>query len=144
MSRKFAFLSAGAVAAVLAAAPAMAGGRTNGGLPVPATPNVPLKEEFAQAAAYLGQGCSVIASKNISSVTHPAAGICCLKIGPTAVSPTAIPVVTVEWNLSVGVALFAQLDANPVSCPAKTIEVRNYKGDTGGVGSPLTTPVLSD
>jgi hypothetical protein len=145
MLRIFAFLSAGAVAVALAATPAMAAEQTNAGAPATAAvAGGPIYEPYAEAAAYLGQACAVIASKNISAVTHPAVGICCLTLGPTPVDSSRKPVVTVEWGASLGVALFAQYDNASISCGAGKIEVRNYKGDTGGVGSPLTTPVLSD
>ena len=66
MLRKFAFLSAGAVvAAALAATPAMAAGQTNAGPtsftgPV-STPYGP----YAQAQAFIGQSCAVVASRNV-------------------------------------------------------------------------------
>jgi hypothetical protein len=101
---------------------------------------------YAQAEAYIGAGGAVVAAKGFVSVSHPAVGIVCLELGP-GINRTRRPVVAVEWASSTGVALFAQYDSANVTCPSptlNTIEVRTYKGDTGGVGSALQVPVLSD
>jgi hypothetical protein len=46
------------------------------------------------------------------------------------------------------VVLFAQWNQDNTDCgdgtTSNVIEVRTYKGDTGGVGSPYQIPVLSD
>lgn len=80
-------------------------------------------------------------------VTNPSTGIVCLKlvygfhIGQTA------PILSIDWAHSLGVVLFAQWDSSNPDCigpVGRMIEVRTYKGDTGGVGSPYQVPVLSD
>lgn len=99
-----------------------------------------------QAAALVGQGGAPVTAIGFSSITHPAVGITCLQLA-YAHPITVAPIVTVEWGRSLGVALYAQWNDASGSCPGatgKTIEVRTYKGDTGGVGSPLQVPVLSD
>jgi hypothetical protein len=104
-----------------------------------------LSAPFAQALADVGQGGVVLSSQGIGSVTSPAAGIYCLELSPT-VHPKTLPTVTIDWGNSLGVVLFAEVDPQLVGCPAattRTIEVRTYKGDTGGVGSSYQVPVLS-
>jgi hypothetical protein len=106
-----------------------------------------LSAPFAQAIAIVGQSGSVIKSKGFGAVTSPSTGIVCLKlvyglhIGQTA------PILSIDWNHSLGVVLFAQWDSGHPDCTGpvgRMIEVRTYKGDTGGVGSPYQVPVLSD
>jgi hypothetical protein len=149
MLRKFAFLSAGVVAAALAATPAMAAEQTNAGpgsAAVPALgPSGSLFGPYAQAQAFISQSCQVVANKGFTAVTHPTTGVCCLTLG-AGIQLSTTPLVTVEWSRSLGVALFAQYDSTNLTCPrlANVIEVRTYKGDTGGVGSALQVPVLSN
>jgi hypothetical protein len=146
MLRKFAFLSAGAVAVALAATPAMAE-QTNAGPGSKAFsgPSGDLFGPYAQAQAYIGQSCTVVANKNFTSVVHKATGVCCLTLAP-GIQLSTTPVVTVEFGRSLGVALFAQYNNANMTCGpgANVIEVRTYKGDVGGVGSALQTPVLSN
>ena len=106
-----------------------------------------LSSPFAQAIAIIGQSGTVIRSKNVAVVTNPSTGIVCLKlvygfhIGQTA------PILSIDWDRSLGVVLFAQWDSGHLDCPGpvgRMIEVQTYKGDTGGVGSPYQVPVLSD
>jgi len=102
------------------------------------------RAEFVQAAAYV-KGDSIFSAIGFKTVTHPGVGLYCLTL-PAAVRAGWIAQVTVEWNRSLGVALFAMWDIGNVNCPqtARTVSVRTYKGDTGGVGSALQTPVLSN
>jgi len=140
---------AGAVAVALAATPAMAAGQTNAGRTsaVPASgPSSFLYGPYAQAQAYVGQACTTVAhGKGFTAISHPTTGVCCITLAP-GIQLSTTPLVTVEWGMSVGVALFAQYNYANTTCGAgaNVIEVRTYKGDTGGVGSPLQTPVLSD
>jgi hypothetical protein len=148
MLRKFAFLSAGAVvAAALAATPAMAAGQTNAGptsLPLSGPVSTPYGP-YAQAQAFIGQSCAVVASRKFTSVVQKVPGVCCLTLA-AGVQLSTTPVVTVEWGRSQGVALFAQYNSTNTTCGpgANVIEVRTYKGDVSGVGSALQTPVLSN
>jgi hypothetical protein len=103
---------------------------------------VPLYSPYAEAIAYVGDG-KIQNSKGFSSFSRPSTGVYCL--GPSAsVSPNTVPVVSVEWHLSFGVANFAQWDNDNSNCPAGSYEVLTYKGETGGVGTPLQVPVLSN
>ena len=106
-----------------------------------------LSSPFAQAIAIIGQSGSVLKSKGFGSVTSPSTGIVCLKlvyglhIGQTA------PILSIDWNHSLGVVLFAQWDSGHPDCigpVGRMIEIRTYKGDIGGVGSAYQIPVLSD
>jgi hypothetical protein len=121
---------------------------TNSGRPAAApqsagAPNI--NAPYAQAIA-LVQGGGLTSAKGFNAFSHPAVGIYCFEL-PGYVNQTTEPVVSIEWGASLGVALFAQYNRANSSCPAptpRTLEVRTYKGDSGGVGSPLQVPVLSD
>ena len=106
-----------------------------------------LSSPFAQAIAIVGQSGFSYQIKGFGSVTNPSTGIVCLKlvygfhIGQTA------PILSVDWNHSLGVVLFAQWDSGHPDCTGpvgRMIEVRTYKGDIGGVGSAYQIPVPSD
>jgi hypothetical protein len=115
------------------------------------TPNVGTGTNFfspyAQAIA-LVQGTSLRGRKGISSFSHPTTGVYCLKLANGIQFANTAPVVSIEWGSSLGVVNFAQWDQANVDCGGgstnNVIEVRTYKGDTGGVGSPYQIPVLSD
>jgi hypothetical protein len=111
----------------------------------PAIPGVAnYASPYAQAAG-LFDGGAALKAKNISSISHPATGIYCITV-TNGVLTNSPPIVTVEWAHSLGIALFAQWNESKSDCAGgnKVYEVRTYKGDTGGVGSSLQTPVLSD
>ena len=125
------------------------------GIPVVAQQNAPTLQlplagpgpyfgPYAQAQA-LVQDARLTGSKGISSLTHPATGVYCLKLASGVQLKTA-PLVSIEWGSSLGVALFAQWNSFNTTCPAgaNILEVRTYKGDSGGVGSSYQIPVLSD
>jgi hypothetical protein len=147
MIKKIALLVAGAAALTLTATATMAASNAGGPGTGPLSAGAPdIFAPYAQAEAFIGQSGAVVSAKGFAKVTHPSVGVVCLELA-AGIDPTRRPVVSVEWGRSLGVALFAQYDASNVSCPsptANTIEVRTYKADTGGVGSPLTTPVLSN
>ena len=119
--------------------------------PLGLTPNVGTGTNFfspyAQAIA-LVQGTSLRGRKGISSFSHPTTGVYCLKLANGIQFANTAPVVSIEWGSSLGVVNFAQWDQANVDCgggsTSNVIEVRTYKGDTGGVGSPYQIPVLSD
>jgi hypothetical protein len=101
---------------------------------------------YAQAIA-LVQSQTLRGRKGIDSFTHPTTGIYCLHLANIQSANTA-PVVSIEWGSSLGVVLFAQWDQSNGDCGGSStsgmIEVRTYKGDTAGVGSPYQIPVLSN
>jgi len=99
---------------------------------------------YAQAIA-LVQGAALTHQKGVSVFSHPTTGVYCLTISGFATLQTA-PLVSIEWGSSLGVVNFAQWDQANATCGggARVIEVRTYKGDTGGVGSGYQIPVLSD
>jgi hypothetical protein len=128
----------------------------NGGPPVPLGPEGPspapaisggiFASPYAQAIGQFGQSGVPVRTKNITAITHPTTGVYCITVGAVATFNSA-PIVTVEWGGSLGVALFAQWDASKITCsgtPVNVYEVRTYKADTGGVGSSLQTPALSN
>ena len=99
-----------------------------------------------RAAANVNSGGSARCATNVSSVTHPSTGIYCVNLSSTTSTPV-IALVTVEWGSSVGVVNFPQWNRFNTTCGGSvqsTIEVRTYKGDTGGVGSAYQIPVLSN
>jgi hypothetical protein len=112
-------------------------------LPLIAGPG-PYYGPYAQAQA-LVQNSALTGSKGFSKFTHPTTGVYCLTLGSGVQLKTA-PLVSIEWGASLGVVLFAQWNSDNTTCGAATnvIEVRTYKGDTGGVGSTYQIPVLSD
>jgi hypothetical protein len=100
---------------------------------------------YAQAIALVEDG-TVTGAKGVSAFSHPAVGIYCLKLA-TGIQLQTAPVITVEWAHSLGVVLFAQWDQDNISCSGattSTVEVRTYKGDSGGVGSGYVIPALSN
>lgn len=99
---------------------------------------------YAQAQA-LVQGGALTGSKGVSAFTHPITGVYCLTLAPNVQLKTA-PLVSIEWGASLGVVLFAQWNASNTTCGGggSVVEVRTYKGDTGGVGSGYQIPVLSN
>lgn len=99
---------------------------------------------YAQAQA-LVQFARLTGSKGFSGFTHPTTGVYCLTLASGTQLKTA-PLVSIEWGASLGVVLFAQWNSDNSTCGAGTnkVEVRTYKGDTGGVGSGYQIPVLSD
>lgn len=139
----------GATMALSASVSVLAQG-TNSGLPEaalrPQSAGAPaINAPYAQAIALVQAG-ALTSAKGFTTFSHPDVGIYCLEL-PGGISTTTEPVVSVEWGSSLGVALFAQYNRANTSCPsptAKTIEVRTYKGDVGGVGSALQVPVLSN
>lgn len=102
---------------------------------------------YAQALA-LVQGTTLQGRKGIASLTHPTTGVYYLKLATGIQFANTAPLVSVEWGSSLGVVLFAQWDQSNSTCgggaTGNVIEVRTYKGDTGGVGSAYQIPVLSD
>ena len=99
----------------------------------------------ARAAARIGQSGAVQAAIGFTKVTSPSTGIFCLTVPSyMQLAKTSTPIVTIEWGSSLGVALYAQWYRGAADCGPRDIEVRTYKGDTGGVGSALQVPVLSD
>jgi hypothetical protein len=119
--------------------------------PQAVTPNVGTATSYfspyAQAIA-LVQHTTLRGRKGISSFTHPTTGVYCLKLASGIQFANTAPVVSIEWGSSLGVVNFAQWDQANVDCgggsTSNVIEVRTYKGDTGGVGSNYQIPVLSD
>ncbi|MCC3244218.1 hypothetical protein LG047_02585 [Methylocystis sp. WRRC1] len=115
----------------------------------PRIPGVPTYDSpYAQAIGLFGQNGAPIRAKGISSITHPAVGVYCITVTDNPTNNSA-PIVTVEWGRSLGVALFAQFrdskgDCGGSSAPRNVFNVRTYKGDSGGVGSSLQVPVLSN
>lgn len=99
---------------------------------------------YVQAEA-LVQGAAVTGWKGFKTFSHPTTGVYCLTLSSVATIKSA-PVVSIEWGDSYGVALFAQWDQSGFYCGTSTnvIEIQTYKADSGGVGSSLQTPVLSD
>jgi len=106
--------------------------------------------KYAQALGLVDGGNGVACSQGFSHITHPSTGLFCFTISPSVLAHPPVqkaPVVSVDWHGSKGVALFAEWDSANADCTGATnatLEVRTYKADTGGVGSPLQTPVLSD
>ena len=115
------------------------------------TPNVGTATSYfspyAQAIA-LVQDATLKGRKGISSLTNPTTGVYCLKLATGIQFANTAPVVSIEWGTSLGVVLFAQWDQANSTCgggaTSNVIEVRTYKGDTAGVGSPIRFPVLSN
>ncbi len=126
--------------------------KTNGGrlTPEPDSAGVPnTVAKYAQAIAFVGQSGAPITAKGFKSITRVSTGIFCLQLQAALElnNSRIAPLVAVEWNNSLGIALFAQWDSGNIGCPnanKRTISVRTYKGDTGAVGSALQPPVLSD
>jgi hypothetical protein len=106
--------------------------------------NIHYQSPYAQAIA-LVEDATLGHQKGVSAFSHPITGVYCLTIGGFATLNTA-PLVSIEWGHSDGVVLFAQWNQANTTCGggANVIEVRTYKGDTAGVGSPYQIPVLSD
>ena len=143
MYQKILYVSLLALLAVGIGIPAVAQHNAPGSLPPIAGPG-PYFAPYAQAQA-LVQFASLTGSKGFSKFTHPITGVYCLTTAPGVQLKTA-PLVSIEWGSSLGVVLFAQWNAANSTCGAgaNVVEVRTYKGDTGGVGSSYQIPVLSD
>jgi hypothetical protein len=146
MLQKCMSLVAAASLAALTVGSATAGSSNSGASPRSAgAPNI--LAPYAQAAAFVGQNGNLIRAKGFRAYAHPSVGVHCFEL-PPGVSRTTTPLTSIEWNRSLGVALFAQAleIGNTFDCPAdpRTLEVRTYKGDAGGVGSALQIPELSD
>jgi hypothetical protein len=133
-----------------AARVAAAGQNTNAPIVLPKTsdpvPRCAGTYGFAALAHVIGD--QVVCNQGFSNITHPSTGVYCLTLAsPPPPSKPLAPQVSVEWSLSLGVALYAQYDSSNSTCeapPRQVVEVRTYKGDSGGVGSALQVPVLSD
>ncbi len=100
---------------------------------------------YAEAQALVQSG-ALTSAKGFSSFSHPITGVYCLKL-PAGTFANVEPVVSIEWGASLGVANYAQYTKTNIDCPVtvpRTLEIRTYKGDVGGVGSALQIPVLSD
>lgn len=100
---------------------------------------------YVQAEA-LVQDAAVTGWKGFKTFSHPTTGIYCLTLGSVSNLKSA-PLVSIEWGYSLGVALFAQWYQGATDCggtSTNVIEIQTYKADSGGVGSSLQTPVLSD
>ena len=143
MFHKILYVSLLAVLALGIGIPAVAQSNAGSALPPIAGPG-PYFAPYAQAEA-LVQFHALTGSKGFSKFTHPTTGVYCLTLGSGIQLKTA-PLVSIEWGSSLGVVLFAQWNAANSTCGAgaNIVEVRTYKGDTGGVGSGYQIPVLSD
>jgi hypothetical protein len=134
-----------------AARVAAAGQNSNGNAPVALAKSDPVPwctGTYGLAALAHVNRDEVFCNQGFSNITHPKTGIYCLTLAsPPPPSKPLSPQVSVEWAYSLGVALYAQYDSTNFTCGGSSqqvVEVRTYKGDTGGVGSDLQIPVLSD
>jgi hypothetical protein len=121
--------------------------KSNSGKEVEAPLATPSCFTNGRAQAQMGAAGAVVCSSRFSSITNPTTGVYCFTLtSPPPTADTTTALVSIEWGASTGVVLFAQWDADNVTCGGSShsiIEVRTYKGDTGGVGSGYQTPVLS-
>jgi hypothetical protein len=77
--------------------------------------------------AVIGQGGSIIRSKNVAAVSHPSTGVYCIKPTDTVVNVRrVVPSVTVDWGPSSGSDLLAFYTENTGACPNNRIEVLTY------------------
>jgi hypothetical protein len=151
MLQKTLSIALGALLALGAVTPAVAQQNAPQSPSAPAIPPVGTSTSYfspyAQAIA-LVQDTTLRGRKGISSFTHPITGVYCLKLASGIQFANTAPLISIEWASSLGVVLFAQWDQANVTCgggaTSNVIEVRTYKGDTGGVGSGYQIPVLSD
>jgi hypothetical protein len=100
--------------------------------------------EFARAVASIGQGGAFLGGQGIASVSHPSTGVTCIQLNKK--TSRRVVFTSINWDASLGVALFAQWSPSNNFCGGdeKTVEIQTYKADAAGVGSALQTPVLSD
>ncbi len=81
--------------------------------------------------ALIDAGGAILRSAGVSKVTHPSAGIYCIKpIGTWDISKV-VPSVTPEAGFSNGDSLLAYYYSGAAECPAKYIEVKTFNFSTG-------------
>ena len=132
---KVAIVSAGVVASSV---PSFAGSNAlDSGAVIRETQVAPAGTATKALVAYFySRGNSAPRSKNVNSFTHPSTGIFC--IHPSILLGKIYPLVSVEWNTSLGNSLLAFWKVGATDCASGWFEVTTY--DFKGVG----TAILSD
>ena len=87
----------------------------------------------ARLAAYVSNGGTVVRSKAVAQVTHPADGQYCIKPKGKANIDLAkvMPLVSIDWSSSSGDALMAHWRSSNGPCPSDSFNVQTLNGEDG-------------
>ncbi len=85
----------------------------------------------ARLAALIEQGGGVVRSKGVASVSHPSLGQFCIQPSFAVNVARIVPVVSVDWSLSLGDASLVQYRSTGFGCPAGQISVLTFSGEDG-------------
>jgi hypothetical protein len=127
---KVAIVSAGVVAASV---PSFAGSNNaldNGVVVQESQAPVTGTSSKAIAAYYYSRGFAAPRFKNVNGFTHPSTGVFC--IHSSVATGKIYPMVSVEWNESLGNSLLAYWKVGATDCPSGWFEVTTYAFNSGG------------